>query len=174
SLAPPALAALQAADPIFLVTNMDVPSLRNLKRCLPILDQVTAGDADRLRLVVNRFNSKSLVGLEDLEETLGIEVYWTLTNDFGTVINSISAGQPLVLQGSSRYADELKELAMDISAGATGQTRSERSLASRLLWPFGSRSRRSRSKPDGAKTSGSSGKSGSTPKSGSVEVSSRG
>jgi pilus assembly protein CpaE len=96
SLAPPALAALQIADPIFLVTNMDVPSLRNLKRCLPILDRVTAGDAERLRLVVNRFNPKSLVRLEELEETLGIEVHQTLTNDYETVINSISVGQPLV------------------------------------------------------------------------------
>ncbi|MDX1647882.1 MAG: AAA family ATPase, partial [Longimicrobiales bacterium] len=95
SLAPPALAALQTADPIFLVTNMDVPSLRNLKRCLPILERVTAGDAQRLRLVVNRYNPKSLVRLEDLEEALGIEVYWTLSNDYQTVIEAISTGRPL-------------------------------------------------------------------------------
>lgn len=145
SLAPPALAALQTADPIFLVTNMDVPSLRNMKRCLPILDKVTAGDAERLRLVVNRFNSKSLVDLQDLEETLGIEVYWTLTNDYETVINSISAGQPLVLQGNSRYAEELKELARDIGAGARGETRSKDSLVARLLSPFRSNNSRARS-----------------------------
>jgi pilus assembly protein CpaE len=81
SLAPPALAALQAADQIFLVTNIDVPSLRNMKRCLPILDRVTAGDASRLRLVVNRYNPKSLVRIQDLEETLGLDVFCTLTND---------------------------------------------------------------------------------------------
>jgi pilus assembly protein CpaE len=138
SLGAPARAALQIADQIFLVTNMDVPSLRNLKRCLPILDGVTAGDESRLRVVVNRFNGKSLIGLKDIEETLGIEVYWTLANDFDTVITSISAGQPLVIQGSSRYAKELTALARDIAGGAQGQTKT--SVVDRLLSRFRSRS----------------------------------
>jgi pilus assembly protein CpaE len=142
SLAPPALAALQTADPIFLVTNMDVPSLRNLKRCLPILDRVTAGESERLRLIVNRYNPKSLVRMEDLEETLGIEVSWTLTNDYATVIQSISTGQPLVLQGRSRYAQELKEMARDIVHGSRGAAaESKGSLVGRLLSPFRSTSR---------------------------------
>jgi pilus assembly protein CpaE len=145
SLAAPALAALQTADPIFLVTNMDVPSLRNLKRCLPILDGATAGDAERLRLVVNRYNSNSLIRLEDIEETLGIDVYWTLSNDFETVITSISAGQPLVLEGSSRYAKELKALARDIAGGAQGATVGKSSLAARVLSRF--RARKSRATP---------------------------
>ena len=144
SLAPPALAALQAADSIFLVTNMDVPSLRNLKRCLPLLDRVTAGDAGRLRLVVNRFNPKSLVRLDDLEETLGIEVSWTLTNDYQTVIQSISTGQPLVLESDSRYAGELKDLARDIVDGSTASSRKKTTLVGRLLSPFRSSSSRTR------------------------------
>ena len=135
SLAPPALAALQMADPIFLITNLDVPSLRNLKRCLPVLDKVTAGDAARLRLVVNRLNPKSLVRIQDLEEALGIEVYWTLINDYQTVINSISTGQPLVLHGGSRYAEQLKELARDL-AGVSKDARSKKSLVRRLLSPL--------------------------------------
>jgi len=142
SLGAPALAALRTADPIFLVTNMDVPSLRNLKRCLPVLDGIAAGDAERLRLVVNRFNPKSLVGLDDIEDTLGIEVYWTLTNDFETVINSISTGQPLVLHGSSRYGKELRSLAHDIAGGSRGATASKPSLFGRMLSPFRSGSSR--------------------------------
>ncbi|MDH3271194.1 MAG: AAA family ATPase [Gemmatimonadota bacterium] len=145
SLAPPALAALQAADSIFLVTNMDVPSLRNLKRCLPTLDRVTAGDPGRLRLVVNRFNPKSLVGLQDLEETLGIEVYRTLTNDYETVIQSISTGRPLVLHGSSDYARQLKDLARDIVGGSAGAKAQKSSLMGRLRSRFRSKSNRSRS-----------------------------
>jgi pilus assembly protein CpaE len=133
SLAPPALAALQIANTVFLVTNIDVPSLRNLKRCLPILDRVTAGDAERLRLVVNRFNPKSLVGLQDLEETLGLDVHWTLTNDYATVIQSISTGQPLVLHGTSRYARELKELARSIVDGSRGARAPKKSAVGRLL-----------------------------------------
>jgi pilus assembly protein CpaE len=135
SLGAPARAALQMADQIFLVSNMDVPSLRNLKRCLPMLNGVTGGDATRLRLVINRFNSKSLVDPKDFEETLGLDVYWTLTNDFETVITAISAGQPLVLQGNSRYAKELKALARDIAGGPGAKD----SLIARLLSGFRSK-----------------------------------
>jgi pilus assembly protein CpaE len=144
SLGPPALAALQMADPIFLITNLDVPSLRNLKRCLPVLDKVTAGDAARLRLVVNRLNPKSLVRIQDLEEALGIEVYWTLSNDYETVIHSISTGQPLVLHGGSRYAEQLKEMARDLAGAPQDATRSKKSLVGRLLSPLRSPSTRTR------------------------------
>jgi pilus assembly protein CpaE len=135
SLGAPARAALEMADQIFLVSNMDVPSLRNLKRCLPMLNGVTGGDATRLRLVINRFNSKSLIDRKDFEETLGLDVYWTLTNDFETVITAISAGQPLVLQGNSRYAKELKALARDIAGGPGAKD----SLIARLLSGFRSK-----------------------------------
>ncbi len=133
SLAPPALAALQAADPIVLVTNMDVPSLRNMKRCLPVLDAVTGGDPDRLRLVVNRFNPKSLVLRQDLEETLGLEVFHTLTNDYQTVIEASSTGRPLVLQGGSKFAEELGALARSIAYGPAGTAAPKASLVKRLL-----------------------------------------
>lgn len=145
SLGPAALAALQLADPVFLVTNMDVPSLRNLKRCVPILDRVTAGDEKRLRLVINRFNPRSLVRLDDIEETLGVEVYWKLSNDFARVITSISTGEPLVLQESCRYAQELRALARDI-AGGSGGTRKKQSVLARLFGRLRSERPRAESK----------------------------
>ncbi|MEJ2539172.1 MAG: AAA family ATPase [Gemmatimonadota bacterium] len=138
SLAPPVLTTFREADQIFLITNADVPSIRNLKRSLPALDKVTGGDAKRLRLVVNRFNPKGLVRLTDLEETLGMEIYATLGNDYRTVIESISTGRPLVLNGSSRYADEIRDLAADIAEGAAGERpeKERKSLVGRLLAPF--------------------------------------
>jgi pilus assembly protein CpaE len=134
SLNAAARAALRAADRIFPVTNLDVPSLRNLKRCLPVLNDVTAGDASQVRVVVNRFDANGLVGLKDVEETLGIEVYWTLPNDFKTVITSISTGEPLVLQGNSRYAKELRALARDVAS--VGRDGAKPSLVGRLLSRF--------------------------------------
>ena len=107
---------------------------------------MTAGDPERIRLVVNRFNAKSLVRLEDLEETLGLEVYWTLTNDYDTVIESISSGQPLVLKGKSKYAEQLGALARDIADGAHGATREKDSLVQRLMSPFRSSSDAPRSR----------------------------
>lgn len=142
SLAAPSMTTFREADKIFLVTNMDVPSLRNLKRCLPAMDQVTSGDADRIRIVVNRFNAKSLVGLKDLEETLGLDVYATLNNDYKTVIEAISTGRPVVLGSSSRYADQLRELTENILGEFEGVRQTRKSLVERLLSPLRSTSPR--------------------------------
>lgn len=138
SLAPPAMATLRAADSIFLITNVDVPSIRNLKRALPSLDQATGGDVERLRLVVNRFNGKGLVGLKDLEDTLGLEVYATLGNDYKTVIEAMSTGRPLVLNGGSRYGSQIRELAQDVVDGFEAESGepSRTSLVQRILAPF--------------------------------------
>jgi pilus assembly protein CpaE len=148
SLAPPAMATLGTADSIFLITNLDVPSIRNLKRALPSLDQATGGDIERLRLVVNRFNGKGLVGLKDLEETLGLEAYATLGNDYKTVIEAMSTGRPLVLNGSSRYGSQIRALAKDIIDGFAeeGERAPRRSLVQRILSPF--RSARSDRTPE--------------------------
>lgn len=142
SLAAPALTTFREADKIFLVTNVDVPSLRNMKRCLPAMNEVISGDSDRLRIVVNRFNPKSLVGLKDLEETLGLEVYATLNNDYKTVIEAISTGRPVVMGGNSRYADQLRELAGDILEGFEGIRQPRKSLVDRILSPLRSASPR--------------------------------
>jgi Flp pilus assembly CpaE family ATPase len=39
---PATLAAFEQADQIFVVSNVDLPSLRNIKRCLPLLDRSPA------------------------------------------------------------------------------------------------------------------------------------
>jgi MinD-like ATPase involved in chromosome partitioning or flagellar assembly len=58
-----------------------------------------------------------LLSLKDLESTVGLPVHRTLTNDFQTVIESVSTGKPLVLNSKSQYARELKALA----AGLVGK-----------------------------------------------------
>jgi len=115
SLAPPALAALRPADLIFLVTNLDICSLRNFKRTLPSLRDIAGVEGKRLRLIVNRYKKDSLLSIEDLESTLGLPVHRTLSNDFQSVIESLSTGKPLVLNNSSHYTKELKELAAHIA-----------------------------------------------------------
>ena len=115
SMAPPALAAMRPADQLFLVTNLDLCSLRNLSRCLPILREIAGEEGERLRLIVNRYAKNSLVTIEDLETTVGLPVHHTLSNDFRTVIESLSTGRPVVLHGKTRYGNEIKDLAIRIS-----------------------------------------------------------
>jgi pilus assembly protein CpaE len=132
SLAPPALAAMKPADQLYLVANLDLCSLRNFKRCTPILKALGGQAADRMRLVVNRYTKNSLVSLAEMESTVGLPTYARLPNDFHSVIASLSTGKPLVLESNSRYTKSIKEFAARI-AGHSGKEGKERSVLGRLL-----------------------------------------
>jgi pilus assembly protein CpaE len=116
SFSPATLASFEQADQIYFVSNIDLPSLRNIKRCLPLLERVTGGVENRVRLVVNRFNSANEITLDEVEKTLGIKVFWKLANDYEVVMRSINSGEPLVLEGrDAGFAHDLRALGAEIS-----------------------------------------------------------
>ena len=111
SFSPPTLATFEQADHVFLITNVDLPSLRNITRCLPLLERMGSVKGDKwLRLVVNRFQTSDPISLKEIEKTLGLPVYWTLGNDFEAVMNSINSGKPVVMTDKSVFARDLKSL----------------------------------------------------------------
>lgn len=123
SFSPTALAALDAADQIFVLTHVDLPSLRNLQRCLPLIKRTGGKEAgDRIRLVVNRYHPDNVISLRDVQSTVGLPVYWALSNDYDAVIRSINAGTPIAANGKSRYTRDLRALAADL-VGAPHLTR---------------------------------------------------
>jgi Flp pilus assembly CpaE family ATPase len=65
---------------------------------------------DWLRLVVNRYQTSDPISLKEIEKTLGLPVYWTLGNDFESVMNSINSGKPVVMTDKSVFARDLKSL----------------------------------------------------------------
>jgi pilus assembly protein CpaE len=133
SLAPPALAAMRQASQIFLVTNLDLCCLRNFTRFLPTLREIEGSEGKRIRLVVNRYAKNSLLSLEDLEKTVGLPVHCTLTNDFHTIIESLSLGRPLVLHSNTRYATELMDLAARIGGKHVHPAKRKKSLFGRAV-----------------------------------------
>src|SRR5437870_2662702 len=104
-----------------LLVDLDLPSLRNLQRCLPLLER-TAGKAvrDRVRIVVNRYVGDDVISLGDVHRTLGMKVSWTLSNDYVAVSRSINAGKPVVLNGRSPYTRDLQALGADLVGARHG------------------------------------------------------
>lgn len=115
SFVPSTLAAFAEADRIFAVTNLNLPSLRNLQRCLPFLEQ-TVGKAakDRIQILVNRYTGDDVIALNDVQQALGIPVYRTLSNDYVAVSRAINSGKPVVLNGKSKYARDLQALGTEL------------------------------------------------------------
>jgi pilus assembly protein CpaE len=128
-----AIAAFEEADRILLVSTVDVPSLRNLQRCLPLLERVTGKDRERLRLVVNRYHPDNLISLEDVQKSVGLKASWTLSNDYETVSRSINSGSPVAGNGGkSRYARDLQTLGAELTGVSTSPA-GARSSGARLM-----------------------------------------
>ncbi len=115
TLSPVTAAALAEADWVFLVTAVDLPSLRNLKRFLPLLDRATGKSADKIRLVVNRYQPEGMIGLDKVESTAGIKVHRTLRDDVEPVLTSVNGGTPAVLEGKSPFAQDVRALSMELA-----------------------------------------------------------
>ena len=116
------MAALEQADEVLLVAHADLPSLRNIKRALPVLERMTGRSSDKLRLVLNRYQANDLIPLKDVQSTLGMEVYATLANDYEPVIRSINAGKPVALDRKSKFNSDLGVLSTQLAGvGAAPQ-----------------------------------------------------
>jgi len=142
SFSPPTLATFEQADHVFLITNVDLPSLRNITRCLPLLERMgSVKGEDWLRLVVNRYQTSDPISLKEIEKTLGLSVYWTLGNDFESVMNSINSGKPVVMTDKSVFARDLKSLVATMTGISPKQADGDGLFGSirRMFGPKGSK-----------------------------------
>lgn len=99
------LAALYAADTIFLVTNPDVPSVRNAQRLVERVRQLGAS-AERIRIVLNRFAETLMIGPKQIETALGYSIDQMFTSDYKTVSTALNSGVPLALTNHSELATQ--------------------------------------------------------------------
>ena len=106
------LAGLRTADEIFFVSQVDVPSLRNIQRVRRVLKRVVPERSPRV--VINRFHPGAEITRKDVERTLGLEVFGTLSNDYGSIAHSINTGEPLAMTAASIGGHEVDALVRKI------------------------------------------------------------
>ena len=111
SFGPQTLAVFEQAELVFIVTTADLPSLRNIQRGIPLFKKVLTKGEDQLRLILNRYDPQDAVSVEDVERSLGLKVFWKVSNDYEAVMGSVNAGKPIVLNGGSPYTVDLAGLA---------------------------------------------------------------
>jgi pilus assembly protein CpaE len=80
-----------------MVTQLDLPCLRNVVRLLMSFNQMPA-IKDKLKIIVNRVGLDSQIGLKKAQETIGREIFWQLPNDFRTMVEVRNNGVPLIEQ----------------------------------------------------------------------------
>jgi pilus assembly protein CpaE len=98
-------AALYAADTIFLVTNPDVPSIRNAQRLVDRVRQLGAG-SERIKVLLNRVSENHLIAPKQIETALGYGIHHAFSSDYRTVSTALNSGVPLALTNSTGIASE--------------------------------------------------------------------
>jgi pilus assembly protein CpaE len=89
------LAVLDVSDQVLVVSAMDLPTIKNIKLCLEIMDSLDYPQ-DKVRLVLNRANSDGGINVKEAEESLRSKFAVTLPSDGKTVVSSVNRGIPFV------------------------------------------------------------------------------
>ncbi|HTM24162.1 MAG TPA: AAA family ATPase [Vicinamibacterales bacterium] len=103
-------AALYAADTIFLVTNPDVPSIRNAQRLVDRVRQLGAG-SERVKVLLNRVSDHHLIAPKQIETALGYGIHHAFSSDYRTVSTALNSGVPLALSNHSELASQFDNFA---------------------------------------------------------------
>lgn len=86
-----------------------IPTIKNMKIGCDTIRSL-GYESSKIRLVLNRSNSKTKIDLEDVESLLGEPFYHILPNDFGAARDSIATGVPLVYSSQSGLSHDLRAL----------------------------------------------------------------
>ena len=100
-----AVAALYAAETVFLVTNPDVPSIRNSQRLVDRVRQLGAG-SERVKILLNRVSDQHLIAPKQIETALGYGIYHTFSSDYRSVSEALNSGVPVTLTNNSEIAGQ--------------------------------------------------------------------
>ena len=98
-----AVAALYAADTVFLVTNPDVPSIRNAQRLVDRVRQLGAG-SERVKILLNRVGDQHLIAPKQIETALGYGIHHTFSSDYRTVSTALNSGVPIAMANNSELS----------------------------------------------------------------------
>lgn len=121
------MSIMEAASKVLLVTQLDLPCLRNVVRLMMSFEEIE-GLNRKVEIVVNRAGlDAGQISLKKAKETLGREVYALLPNDYRTMVSVRNNGVPLITQApKAPITTALREMVAKI----TGEGESSESSSS--------------------------------------------
>jgi pilus assembly protein CpaE len=120
---------LRQADQIFLVTELDIPNLQNLKIIRTLFRDWDINEHN-VKFMVNRHTRDYALGLKDLENIFPQRIFYTLPSDYLHLIEAINQGEPLGERTPrSKLWRRLRELAAELVEQSKPET--DRQMATR-------------------------------------------
>lgn len=104
------LAAFDSSDQILLVMGLDLPTIKNVRIAMEVLDGLR--HKAKIKLVLNRVSNEFSLRVDDVEASLNFLVAAQLPSEGKTVVPSVNRGVPFYLSSpGSRIATAVGELA---------------------------------------------------------------
>jgi len=126
------LSLLERADKVVFIVDMDLPSVKNAKLALETL-RLLKFPASKIRLVLNRSNSKARLDQKEIERSLKMKISASVPSD-GIVAASVNEGRPVVESApKSKVAkgfESIYRLVVEDDPGASESSEKRR----RLRW----------------------------------------
>lgn len=98
SYSPLDLVALEMSNHILLLTQLDLPCLRNVVRLMMSFGAMK-DVAEKVKILVNRVGlDTGNISLKKAQDTIGREIYWQLPNDYRAMVEVRNNGVPLIEQ----------------------------------------------------------------------------
>jgi pilus assembly protein CpaE len=128
----PVLAAFDESDWLVMLATLDVPSIKNLRLTLQTMELLHF-PKNRIRVVVNRADSKVGLRLPDVEKLLSSPVDATIPSSRSVPL-SVNKGSPIMLEEpKGPVADAVRRVAAQLTDAQPGRTKQKqrRSLFAR-------------------------------------------
>ena len=113
------LGMIEISDDVLLIAGMDIPNIKNVKIGLQTLRLLNT-PMEKLRLVLNRANSKVKLDVTEVERTLQFSADVLIPSDI-VVPQSVNRGVPVVLSaprsGVSKAIEEMADLFAPVAGG---------------------------------------------------------
>ncbi|MBC7819383.1 MAG: AAA family ATPase [Planctomycetaceae bacterium] len=109
------IAAMECSDSVLLISQLDLPCLRNVVRLMQFFDQ-RPGLPEKIKILVNRIGLQDAnISLNKALETIGREIYSQLPNDYVSMVESRNNGVPLLLHApKSRITKAIEQLVQQL------------------------------------------------------------
>lgn len=120
------MVAMRESKHVMVVTQLDLPCLRNVVRLLMSFDQID-GMKEKVKVVVNRMGlDNEHIGLKKAQETINTEIFGKIPNDYRSMAEARNNGVPLTIQApKAAITQSVVNLAASLNANGTEQTGEE-------------------------------------------------
>ena len=124
---------IRYCDQVYIVTVAEVSALRNVVRQTDYFTRKNIA-ADRIRVVLNRYQKRGLISEEQIEKVIRQKLFWKVPNQYAHVVKTISGGNPVRQLSSSEVTKNLEEWAGAIGKKPSTEEKKKEGRGIRGLW----------------------------------------